>query len=931
MGVLAAATALVCAAGVASAPPAAVAAEVPVGSGGYSDTLPAGAPGPSDLNGAPVDPKVTDDFEGPAPTNEWWSSLIFQRYPDNPHGENLFAHPASFHPHEGGLEMGYPEDHRLVGDGLKYEHPHTADLSLGVAGLDSPDTRVADHGDWTVTAHWEGAGRTLRVTIGQGMPFAYADTAGGDAQVTFSGTPEVWHQDGSVVGASVGGRHYALFAPSDAPWTRSGDTFTAPTGSEGHYSVAVLPSPGDLDAFAPYAHSFVTGSRVEYDYDETAATLTSTYRLETEPREGQESGTLMALYPHQWDNATSDLTDLAYASPRGEMRVVEGASFTTELTTQGVLPSLPTVDSADHDRMRQLIDQVLAEEEHFPEPGDTYWDGKALGRLAQLVPIADSIGHTEARDRLLDLVRTRLEDWFTAGGTRQFAYESDWGTMLGYPDSFGAATEVNDHDFHYGYFVSAAAVVARYDNAWADEDAWGGMVRLLIRDVAETAPDSDMFPRLRSFSPYAGHGWASGHAGFAAGNNQESSSEGMHFAAATALFGSLTGDEELRDLGVYLHTTQASAIARYWQDSEGTTFPEDFGHDVVGMVWGDGGDYRIWWDGGEEEHYGINYLPITAGSLYLGYDPEHAGAMYESLVDRLGREPQIWRDIHWAHRALSDGDDALRMFDEQWDTYEPEAGESKAHTYQWTSTLAEVGTVDTSVTADTAHYAVFTDGGERTHVAFNPSASPLTVTFSDGVELDVEPRSLASTTGEGGGGDPGGPGDPGDPGDPGEGNVGDGSLHLTPSSLSGTPHGSADEITVASAGGRNQDGLPPNDRVVLRADDLTGTHTGGATAFSLPVDSGNAVGNAIQARVVYDLDGDGTDDRTETYRYFATNDLAGWEEYTQGQGATSADGSLGDLEGGSVRVELWSALGDASSRVLLGPDGGASVTIPFTG
>jgi hypothetical protein len=96
------------------------------------------------------------------------------------------------------------------------------------------------------------------------------------------------------------------------------------------------------------------------------------------------------------------------------------------------------------------------------------------------------------------------------------------------------------------------------------------------------------------------------------------------------------------------------------------------------------------------------------------------------------------------------------------------------------------------------------------------------------------------------------------------------------------------------------------------------------------VDSGDAVGNAVQVRVVYDLDGDGTDDRTETYRYFATNDLNGWEEYTQGQGAASADGSLGDLEGGSVRVELWSALGNASSRVLVGPDGGASVTIPFT-
>ncbi|WP_017597879.1 glycosyl hydrolase, partial [Nocardiopsis lucentensis] len=473
------------------------------------------------------------------------------------------------------------------------------------------------------------------------------------------------------------------------------------------------------------------------------------------------------------------------------------------------------------------------------------------------------------------------------------------------------------------YFVSAAAVVARYDADWAAEDAWGGMIRLLVRDVAETDPDSDMFPRLRSFSPYAGHGWASGHAGFASGNNQESSSEGMHFAAATALFGSLTGDDELRDLGVYLHTTQASTIARYWQNHGGETFPGDYPNDIAAMVWGDGADYRIWWDGSPEEHYGINYLPITASSLYLGYDPEHAERLYRSLEDRLGRQPETWRDIHWEQLALSDGPRALSLFEEQWTSYEPEAGESRPHTYQWVSTLAEVGTVDTAVTADTAHYAVFDDGGERTHTAFNPSDTPLAVTFSDGTRLDVEPRSLASTTGEGG--------DPGDPGDgDGDEGVGDGTLHLTPAGLSLLPRDSTDEITVASAGGVNRDGLPPQDRVVLTADGLTGSHTGGPTAFSLPVDSGDAVANAVQIRVVYDLEGDGTDDRVETYRYFATNDLEGWEDHTHGRGPLSAEGSLGDLNGGSVRVELWSALGEAPSTVLTGAEDGATVTIPFS-
>ena len=904
-----------------TAPPAAPAATaavspVQVGFGSYDGALPAGATGPSDLNGAPVDPKVTDDFTGPAPTNEWWSSLIFQRYPDNPYGENLYAHPATYRPHSEGLEMGHPREPRLVADGLKYEFPHTADLSLGAVGLTSPDTRVADSGDWTVTARWSG-GPTLDITIGQGLPFAHARTDGGDAEVAFSGSPDIWYEGGSTVGATINGNHYALFAPTGSPWSRSGDTFTAPTGNGGHYSVALLPSPDALDDFAPYAHSAVTGSVVEYDYDEEAATLTSTYRVETEALEDGAEGTVLAMYPHHWDNSDDEVFGLSYASPRGQMRVALGASFTTELTAHGILPNLPTVDSADHDRLRLLIDGVLAEDAHFPSPGDTYWDGKAMGRLAQLVPIADSIGYTEARDELLGLLEERVEDWLTAGGGRGLHYEADWGSLLGYPDSFGATTELNDHDFHYGYLVSAAATIARYDRDWAAEDAWGGMVRMVIDDVAAT--ESGLFPRLRSFSPYAGHGWASGHAGFAAGNNQESSSEGMHFASSTALFGALTGDEELRDLGVFLHTTQASTVTRYWQDHGGESFPDGFSHDVVGMVWGDGGDHRIWWDGGAEEHYGINYLPITAGSLYLGHDPGHAGAMYESLVNRLGREPGVWRDIHWAHRALSDGGAALDMFEAQWQTYEPEAGGSKPHTYQWISTLAEVGTVDTDVTADTAHYAVFSDSGVRTYTAFNPGISPITVTFSDGTGLEVAPGTLASTAGEGGGGDPGEPG----PG------LDDGVLYPTGSGLSAEPPGGEGLITVPGAGGADRDSTPPADAVVLELRGVNGSFDGGETAFSLPVDSGDSVANAVQVRIEYDFDGDGTVDRRETHPYFATDDTTGWEPYTQGGGPSSVSGGFADLDGGTVRLLIWSALGTVDSRVRTGPDGGAVLAVPF--
>ncbi|GAB7098606.1 hypothetical protein JCM3263A_00800 [Thermobifida fusca] len=723
------------------------AAQVRLGSGSYTTVLPPGASGPSDHTGAPVAPKVTADFTQPVVTNDWWSSLIFQRYPGNPYGENLYAHPLSFKAQAHGLEVGYPDTPELVADGLKYQYTHSPDFVLGIHGLNAPAAKVAGYSDWTVTADLSDGTRQLRTTIGQGLPFVYANVSGGPIRVEFTAPPTVWRRSGNAVGVTVNGHHYALFAPSGTTWSESDTVFTADVGGSGYASVALLPSPDDFDRYAPYAYSFVTSTTLTYDYDPASATLTSTYRVTTEAREGTAQGTLLALYPHQWKETTTALTDLSYASPRGPMRVVEGDRFTTELTTHGILPSLPTVDSADHQRLRALIDAELHASDPWKGASDTYWTGKALGRLAQLVPIADSIGYTAGRDALLDLLKNKMEDWLTADGpgdNAQFYYDDQWDTLIGFPASFGSNTELNDHDFHYGYFITAAATIARYDRSWISEERWGPMVTTVLRDANNPDRDDERFPWLRSFSPYAGHGWASGHAGFASGNNQESSSEAMHFAASAALLGSLIGDEELRDLGVYLHTTQASAMRRYWQNADGDAFPAGYSHDVVGMVWSDGGDHRIWWDGTPEELYGINYLPITAGSLYLGHDPEHAAAMHQSLVTRLGRQPQVWRDIHWAHQALSDPDAALAAFEAQWQSYEPESGSSKAHTYQWLSTLAEFGTVDTSVTADTPHYAVFRDGDRRTYVAFNPTGQPLTVTFSDGTTLTVPPGQLAT-------------------------------------------------------------------------------------------------------------------------------------------------------------------------------------------
>ncbi|MEU8270646.1 glycosyl hydrolase [Sphaerisporangium sp. NPDC049002] len=898
------------------------AATVTVGVGSYTTDLPAGAVGPSNNAGAPVTPKITSAVTAKVPTNDWWSSLAFQRYAGNPYSENMYAHPLAFHAVAGGLEVSYPTSPTISAS--QYDYTHARDLTLGVTGLNAPSTQVDGWSDWTVTPYWSDGARTLRATIGHGLPFVYATPSGGNAQVSFVATPTIWADRGNVLGATVNGHDYALFAPTGTDWTIAGTAATVALGGKNYYSVAALPARGALDLFAKYAYSFVTGTKVSWSYDEAAARLTTTYTATTTAKEGTETGTLQALYRHQWLATTDPLTTYTYVSPRGTMKLREGASFSTRQTFHGVLPALPDLGAYDRARLGDFVKQGAAGDP-LGGMGDTYGTGKTLGRLAQLVPIAEQLGDTASRDKLLGMLKTELQSWFTAGG-EQFRYDGTWGILTGYPASYGSDSEVNDHHFHYGYYLMAAATVARYDRAWATDGQWGGMAKLLAKDANNWDRTDTRFPFLRNFDAYAGNGWASGHAGFAAGNNEESSSEGMNFATGALLLGAATGDNSLRDLGIYLYTTQAATIGQYWFDVDNVVFPAGFSHDTAGMIWGDGAAYGTWWTGNPEEIHGINYLPITGGSLYHGLYPNKVRAGLAEMEAGNGGPAVEWRDIIWEYRALADPAAAKANWDAGWNAYTPEAGETKAHEYHWIYNLARLGTVDAAVTADTPTAAVFSLNGTRTYVAHNYGTAARTVTFSDGKKLTVPAASTATSAG----GSPSPTPTPTPtvsptptttptPGSPTR-------YLLTGGALSATS-GTAGSDTVPSAGGVTHDGTPYNP-LVYTSTGLTMSYTGAATAFDLFLDAGTSVGNGVQTRVSYDLTGDGTYDRVETYKYFATDPVAGWEHSTQAAGLASSSGTLGNLTNGRVKVEIWSAIG--TNPTSLGIGNRSVVTIPFS-
>ena len=150
-------------------------------------------------------------------------------------------------------------------------------------------------------------------------------------------------------------------------------------------------------------------------------------------------------------------------------------------------------------------------------------------------------------------------------------------------------------------------------------------IELLIKDFANSDREEMKFPFLRNFEPYAGHSWASGnamdlmdHEGNVVaepGNNQESSSEAVNAWASLILWGEATGNQTIRNMGIYLYTTEIESIFHYWFDVHDETMPDEYHYKYAPMVFSYGVEYRTWWTLGVEEIHMINMMPITGASF----------------------------------------------------------------------------------------------------------------------------------------------------------------------------------------------------------------------------------------------------------------------------------------------------------------------------
>lgn len=720
---------------------------IKVGSGSYTNTFP--GTDVAGRNGYPSGtPYLIDSLKSkPVPTNDWWSAKV-----KNAHCDNLFNYPLTLKTVNAGLVTSY-----IPWGVISDIEP----ITTGVTSLNHSAPYISHYSDWLITIEWKSGGHRFQTTVGMGMPFLYyqKDSADEASIKINSGTATIANEK-IIIENAYNGADFVVYAPKGSSWTKNGNTYTSKLNGKNHWSMLMLPQNSTqlsalADSFQRYAYVEPINTQADFQYNEKNSTVTTDFTIQTRVHEGTDSLPLVGLLPHHWSRSTlagSDFLSYNYSSIRGTLKMIARKNFSVSQTFKGILPTLPYVDflsdGFDPAKLQQKINAL--EYEGLATWTDSYNEGQVMNRLIQTARIAHEMGEKASVMRIHKTIKSRLENWLTHNPGEVaflFHYNKTWSAMLGYPAGHGQDNNINDHHFHWGYFIHAAAFLEEFEPGWAK--SYGDMVNLLVRDAASINRKDNLFPHLRNFNPYTGHCWANGFATFPQGNDQESTSESMQFNSSLIHWGDITQNKSIRDLGIYLYCTEQSAIEEYWFDIKQRNFAKTQQYALVSRVWGNSYDNGTFWTNDIAASYGIELYPIHGGSFYLAHDTAYATRLWKEMAKNTGiltnqANDNLWHDVYWEFLAFTNPTKAIELYNSN-PNRNLKFGISDAQTYHWLHSLNALGRLNPSITANHPLAVAFTKGNKTIYAAKNNGNDTLKVTYSDGYIFTVPPRKLKTS------------------------------------------------------------------------------------------------------------------------------------------------------------------------------------------
>lgn len=696
-----------------------------LGSGSYRTGDGAG------LEAQPLSPNFVDEelLNKPLPSNGWWTSLISENYGRK---AGIYTNPMRYSFDDDGVEItnngaGFTQYWRENDGALSVASFSlaTKDLVLKANNLNANYiTKVIDYSDNAVKVgmrNTTNGADEMVVTMVQGSPFLFAEFNNSQGYFHLNSSGRLPYEfytlsgqkltdtytDSSLIiklpdvhvgymctvpsapGTNVGAaiyqdRYYLVNAPENTTFTFTKDkhandafkdkvSFTSTGGN--YFSICPINDLSEANYYNQHGYSFIHKANSDYEVNHDRSLVTTSFYDTYANVKGDDNVPLLGLLPHQYQYSNNSLTNKKIKGIRGDVKIIESNSFTTEQSFYGMLPTytLPTnsqFSSTDAISYLKSLDDNT--NETFGDNDETrkgpYWDAKTFYPLAQGVVFADQLNQNSYKTKFLTKLKAIIADWLTYDNDSDESYlyyNQKWGTMYYSNNDFNTASELSDHHFTHGYIVYAASVACMYDSNFYNQ--YKDMIKMLLMDYMTYETDSSDYPELRSFDKWAGHSWAHGYGFFAEGNNQESSGEALNSWVAGYLFGLQEGNQQLVDAAIYGFTTELNAIKQYVFDYDDLCFTKEYS-DVVNIssiIWGGKNTYATWFGLNPNFVYGIHYLPIGqyVSSYAIGAkETQTLKDIYAEYLKLKVNFKDTWMSNMWSVQALYDADAALNNF-----------------------------------------------------------------------------------------------------------------------------------------------------------------------------------------------------------------------------------------------------------------------------
>ncbi|KAF7552811.1 hypothetical protein G7046_g7293 [Stylonectria norvegica] len=341
-----------------------------------------------------------------------------------------------------------------------------------------------------------------------------------------------------------------------------------------------------------------------------------------------------------------------------ETSLATGMGFAPWLPNKGSLTKLSTkAKAAIHTVAQKEVSQDMMAQSNLDS---MYFSGKALAKFGNIIYVLnDLLGDKALAQAGLNKLKAAFAIFASNKQQYPLVYEKAWGGVVssatyvtGNDGADFGNTYYNDHHFHYGYHILAAAYIGHLDSKWlaANKD----YVNTLVRDIANPSSKDNYFPKFRNFDWYHGHSWAHGLYAAFDGKDQESSSEDMMSAYAVKMWGTVIKDNNM----VARANLQLAVLARsldqyYLYKSNNSVQPKEFiGNKVAGILFENKIDHTTYFDPNIEAIQGIHMIPILPPSAYVRtneFVKEEWAAYFDN--GRINSIKNAWRGVIYANYA----------------------------------------------------------------------------------------------------------------------------------------------------------------------------------------------------------------------------------------------------------------------------------------